>query len=534
MAAAERERLEADALPPVRAVDHFLLGQERYKRDPLAGLRHFDDALHVRPDHFWAQCLASMCLLQPQVARPAEARARLTACLQREPEFGWLYMLRGVASTQYAGALLNQADRDPARSDGLREEAERQFDLAEDDYRRALELLGTSPNVELRYGLLVNRGLLRLLRGFLDQAAGDLRAAIGLDGAQSPAYAALARVLQKQGHPDEALHQLSLAIEREPGRAELYRARAEVDLYRPDATPEQRARALRDLERAIRLERPGDGRAVAQDHFERAWLLKLDHREAEALAACEAAIAARGDFAGAHQLRISLLSSVKDFDAVIRSCDDLINRGMTSAWAFKHRGVARSYSRDYAGAIEDYTRALDSSSGQPSDRAPVLAQRGWLYLQIGAPRLALPDFEAVIALRSGDADGYEGRGLARARLGQHRDAAADAKEALRLAPPGPHHLCRIAHIYMQAAVAAGAEVRKRGRDTVVLVDGYQERAVPLLLEALRCSTPDEAASVRHQLQTDPVLRRIQRRVLAALERAGPALFTVSSADPPMK
>src|SRR5205823_6325377 len=96
MAEADRERQQADRLPPASAFDHFLSGQERSKRrDWTSAIRHFDVTLQSQPDHFWAQCLLAIGYLQTQ--RPTEARAGLTACLQRQPGFAWLYLLRGHA-----------------------------------------------------------------------------------------------------------------------------------------------------------------------------------------------------------------------------------------------------------------------------------------------------------------------------------------------------------------------------------------------------------------------------------------------------
>src|SRR5262249_48366469 len=160
------------------------------------------------------------------------------------------------------------------------------FEDAEDDYRRALARLEVEPNDELRYELLVNRGTLRLLRGERDRAAVDLRAAIQLDGRPYLAYATLARIYRDLGQPDEATADYSRAIERRPDWAPLYRERAYAELARQSPTPDQRGRALRDLEQAIRHQPPGD-RVLAFDHTKRASLLVLEHREPEALAACE-------------------------------------------------------------------------------------------------------------------------------------------------------------------------------------------------------------------------------------------------------
>ena len=113
MPAAERERHLAEALEPTTAFDHFLVGQERYKRGEFAAaIQSFSSALRLRTDHFWAQCLwATSCM---QLKQPSEARSGLNACILREPGFAWLYLLRGLASYQLAvraGDLIDKLRR---------------------------------------------------------------------------------------------------------------------------------------------------------------------------------------------------------------------------------------------------------------------------------------------------------------------------------------------------------------------------------------------------------------------------------------
>ena len=74
---------------------------------------------------------------------------------------------------------------------------------------------------------------------------------------------------------------------------------------------------------------------LAHDHTNRGRLLALDHREAEALAAWDAALKVDRDNEEAHRLRIDLLFKLKRHDDVVRSCDGaIIARGKASARDF--------------------------------------------------------------------------------------------------------------------------------------------------------------------------------------------------------
>ena len=345
VAEATQERRLADQVQPTTAFDHFLIGQEAYKRqDWIGALRHFDQATQLQRDQFWAHALSALCWLQPKLNGPVQAKASLTTCLEREPEFAWLYILRGFASS-----------RIPAHSP---EAAALGFEDAEVDYNRAWKLLDRKPNDELRYILLVDRGMLRFQHAKLDQAATDLQAAIELNDRSSQAFGALAEVYWKQRKPDEAVEQFGLAIERKKDWAPLYRGRADIILSRKESTPAQRAPGfLADLDQAIRLENP-ENPVLARDHTNRGRLLALDHRDADALAAWDAALKVVRDYDEAHSLRIDLLLKRKRYDDVIRSCDALIARAKATSAIYELRGLARSERKDFPGAIEDVTNAM--------------------------------------------------------------------------------------------------------------------------------------------------------------------------------
>ena len=101
---------------------------------------------------------------------------------------------------------------------------------------------------------------------------------------------------------------------------------------------------------------------------------------------------------------------------------------------------------DYAGATDDYTRALLIKPDWD-----IQTHRGWAYFFAEAPGLALRDFDEAVRLNPANVDAYVGRGLARVSLGQTEDAVADADEALRRDPAAPEMLHNIACIFAQAA-----------------------------------------------------------------------------------
>lgn len=493
-ASAERERIEAERRPPATAFDHYLAGKERYERgQPIEAIRQFDQTLRLRPDHFWAQCLSAICWIQAD--RPEAARPGLTFCIARQPDFPWLHLLHGLA-----------ASRGPAGATA--EELRLRFDTALADYAEAARLLERKPNRELQYILLVNRGLLRQRHGDLPSAAGDFSAAIALGDEGAIASAGLADVLREQGRLLEATEQFGRAIARRPDWAPLYRGRADVILAMGQPSPGLRATALADLDQAIRLETP-DNLVLARDHANRGRLLAQAGDDARALAACDAAIARVATYEPAHRLRLDILLRQGRRDDVIRSCDALIERGKAAPSIYERRALAREELRDFSGAIEDFTSAMASGG----DRPTLLRRRGWLYIVAEAPRLALRDFEEAIRQDPASGDAYNGRGAARVRLAEHREAVADASTALSQGTPTPDVYYKAARIYAVAAVVVAAEARKKGQESVRLVARYQDAASSLLGEAIRRMPPDRRSSfVRDVVLFDPDLRRICRRL----------------------
>ncbi len=354
-----------------------------------------------------------MAICYVNTARFEAAKTALDGCLMADRDFAWLYLLRGFASGQEGAKYQNLVANSPGREAGLKEKAVFQFDLAEADFNDALLRLQKTPDTDLHYVLLVNRGLVRFQRGRLDPAAADYRAAVALKKDPYLAYAELAHVYEKQDKPDLAIEQFTRAIAVKPDWAPLYRGRAEVVLRRSDSTGEQRRAALDDLKKAIACEKP-DNSVVVHDHVNRAALLYRDGKYKDALEESKLALVVLPDnvdasvIIDANVLQVQSLLKLNQFDEVIHSCDVAIAKGMKSAVIHDLRGQAEEKHNNFLGAIHDFGRALELRPNEPK----LLDRRGWAYLVYDSPKLALADFEAAIKLDPSSGVYYTGRGTA--------------------------------------------------------------------------------------------------------------------------
>src|SRR5262249_21950744 len=83
---ARKDRDRAASLPPEGPLDHFLAGEEQYRRgDWEQATDSFNRALSVQPGHFWAQFFVAVCHLK--VRHWEAAKAGLNACLAQRPDF---------------------------------------------------------------------------------------------------------------------------------------------------------------------------------------------------------------------------------------------------------------------------------------------------------------------------------------------------------------------------------------------------------------------------------------------------------------
>jgi tetratricopeptide (TPR) repeat protein len=477
-AAARQETASANALGPADALDEFLMGDEEQRRPGPEHLReavvHFDRATRKQPDHFWAHFFLAVCYLRLQ--QWELARGPLNACVLLQPaDFSRVYLLRGFVHTQLG-----------------------EFAAAADDFGKADEVLRQKADEDARYSLAVYRGVLHRHRKDYRAAITQLQEAERLRPEQYDAYLALAEVYERQKRPEQAIAELTRAQRAcQEGHAGVpvlqlvYRSRAR--LLRESSQADDWESGLLDLRQAIALEPRGSTAAeLAEDHFRCGQVLQRLKRYPEARAAFEAALTVPPTHAGDHLRRGEVLLALERHDEAVRAFDQylrLVEKGREAPVAYRLRGLGRAWLLDYAGAIEDYTRALGTA------RDPeLLALRGQAYLFQDALTPALHDFEEALRIDPANGDAYNGRGFVRARLGQYRGAVADADRALECAPENvrnPRLLCNAARVFAQAAGRIDAERGRSARPVLEERSVYQDRAVRLLRQALELQPAGE-------------------------------------------
>jgi len=431
---------------PRTAMDYFLVGDSLLQQGAYAeAFQSFSEALRIDAHHFWSQYFAAVALLE--LDQPAEAVAHLTAAESQRP-FVWIPILRG-----YAHGRLGNEDA-----------AERDFALA----------LSRDPT---EYGIFLNRGAMRLEAGHYATAIDDLQRAVQLKPRQYQAYLNLGEALRRQQQFDEALVYLNQAIALAPQALKPYFTRAQVHAARADL-----GAALADLDVAIERVPSGD-RLATELHLERGKIRMRADQTDQAIADFDEAIRLEAHHAEAHRLRAEALLSLQRGAEALPSLSEYVRHGEPSADVLRKRGLERAHQGEHAGAIADYTDALELEPRMPL----ALARRGWAYLN-EAYRLALADFDAAIAIEPKNGDLYCGRGFARVRLGLHHEAVEDAEMALRCGSPEKQPVAEFALRYNAAAIYCQASVRVRFDNSSEEVEKdatrYQSRAIELLREAL--------------------------------------------------
>ena len=479
-AGAQADRTRARGLAPTAALDHFLEALQAWKQNRVRdALRGCEQALSLQSDHFWAQYVQALCHLK---ARKWDlARASLTGCLARRPDFLWARLLR-------ASALVE----------------DRETDRAEADFGLVLER-ATTPLT--RYVALVNRSVLRLRQNRPREALADLRLAVELRPGGHEAHVNMAQVHEHQQDWAKAAAALGKAIEQRPAPA-LYYTRARAHLKRGDT---RSARA--DFDQTIaRASADSPSGLLLSALVERGYLKHKAGEHAAALADFDGALRLRSDFADAHRQRAETLLALGRYAEAGKALDHYLAGRQREAEFYRARGMIHSRLGEHRQAIELYNAALlVKQKGQPHQEALTLELRGWAYLQTDAVGLALADLDGALERGPKTYRGLCGRALARVRLRQVPEALKDADGALKLPEAtGPDPVLLAACVYARAATLT-AQSMPRARRRWPSSTACADRAVELLAEALRrVPREEQTAFWRTRVQNEEALAEVRQ------------------------
>ena len=392
--AAVMERALADSMPPVTAMDFFLIGEEQYRQDRCEDAMHsFNRALALQPTHFWAQFFLAVCHLKFQ--HWETAKVGLSSCLTQQPDFVWAYLFRSFAHEKL-----------------------QELDNAKSDFQNALRF---DMNDDARYVLLLTCGILHYNENALDQAEDDFQSAIKLKPDQYNAYLNLAAVNLNKGRFKQAADQVSTAMRlKSPSELvfdyHLARSRCLLKAKRLDEALEDCRLALKifpnqplplEVQRHIQLQ---SGQFEKAEELFSEYLLKRGPATPEV-------------FRGRGKARMKIgkyPEAAEDYTRVVERAPD--------AEIYQLRGWAYFFADAWKLSLRDFSRAID----RPPESSD-LAGRGLSRVMPGQYQDAVADADAALRLKPGTAETLQNIACIFAQAALRADGDSDMKNRQVLA-----------------------------------------------------------------------------------------------------
>jgi len=127
--------------------------------------------------------------------------------------------------------------------------------------------------------------------------------------------------------------------------------------------------------------------------------------------------------------------AMKDYYGAIEDYTKAINNNPNFVNAYYNRGISKGKLEDKEGAIEDYTKAITI---EPND-VSAYNNRGNLKRKLGDYYGSIADFTKAIVINPNYALAYYSRGVSKDILEDHYGAIADFTKAIELDPNGAHN-----------------------------------------------------------------------------------------------
>lgn len=384
----------------------------------------------------WQEAFDS-CLWQgamPPEKRVADCSKALQARMLAPDEVARARIMRGAARAELGDRVLAGIDY---------QEALRHYDNVIDP--KAPDALA-----------LYRRGVALDGVGQTEKALQDFDAAIRLAPKEARAYFERGVLLagRKRAY-DRAIADFNRALELDPGNLEALMRRG--DAY---GRIGEFGRGLADLNRAI-----DRSPKAAQYYVIRGLLNGRRNMPQLALADYTTALALDSRNVDALQSRAAILAAGGQLDLAVADLDAAIEIAPNSAVAHYNRGYVRFVRGEYDQAIADYNTAIDLEPAMglahnnrcltrtlagkdlvaalvDCDTAlkllplnlDVRQTRGFIYLKLGDPALAIVEYNAALAIDPNRSLALYGRGVAQLQMGRDKEGHADQAAARALNP----------------------------------------------------------------------------------------------------
>ena len=297
------------------------------------------------------------------------------------------------------------------------------------------------------------------------------------DDPTARAWYALALI--KKSEKDDAIRTAEEAVRLGPRAALGYRVRGLVHAGR-----EEHEKALADLNEAVRLD-PRDAanlRARGEYFADR-------HESEKALADYAAALKVDQRDVKTYWLRAQLHMEAANVDLAMKELDAAILARPDIPALRGARGLLRMFKKEYAGAVDDFGRALKARPDEEMFfmrgyaltelnrheeairnfdeamrfdlNAKLFLVRGLSYQKIGRLERALQDFDEAVKMKP-DAESFMARSLLQEKMGRREQAVDDMSEAVRCEPTKVTY-----------RTARGSMLLELGREEAALAD-YDE------------------------------------------------------------
>jgi tetratricopeptide (TPR) repeat protein len=210
--------------------------------------------------------------------------------------------------------------------------------------------------------------------------------------------------------------------------------------------------------------------------------------------------------AAGYSLRGEIEFTRNELDEAINEFSKAIKEDPKDFRPYRQRALARKESGDMDGAIADLTKAIEMNPAYES-----YIDRGSIFLEKGAKRLAFADFDKAVQIAPGNIDVYLNRANARFLDKDYDLATADLEKALTMNPKSVDVYHLLGHVYIEKGhiASAVASFTKAIELAPSVAHYYVDRAVTISRNGNHQKAIDDISKAIELFPRDPDFYRMR-------------------------